>query len=688
MRYNFFLEIYSEEIPYLLQVSARDQLLKLAEKDFRENNIDFRNLKCLSTPKRLVLLAEEMSSKILIPSKLIKGPRVGCKEETLAGFMKSQSLIKNDLFEQDTEKGKFYFFKSQKKDIDTKEVLQSLLGEFLSRIQWKKSMKWGSYDCYWGRPIISLACMLDEYVVNFSYNHLVSKNIIYLNGPYDDKEFKIKNSLHYLETLKKNNIILDHDERKKIISENLKKFLLKNGCHEDLNNKLLDEVTNLVEQPYVIKGNFKKDFLDLPSQLLDLTMQYHQKYFTMKLKTDDKHINYFLFVSNNKDINNLILSGNEKVLQARLFDAKFFWDKNKKQNLVKQISKLKKITFFQKLGTMYDRTQRIRQLSSIIADLVDANKSEAEIAGSIAKADLVSDLVIEFPELQGVIGSHFATQQGFSEEVSNAIKDHYLPIGPKDNVPRSKVSISVALADKIDVVLGFYGINEKPTSSKDPFALRRNALGIIRILIKNKISLSLKEIFNNAKNLYKIQNINLVNENLTQDLNIFFLERLKIILRDFNFRSDVINSIFEDDGVDDIYRVYNKVKILDNLLKQNSGKIVTSVYKRAKNIIDQNSQDDIFGNPDKILFEHPSEDEILIKINEIKDYFTTPSRLRDYNKSIQLLSEIKPLTDTFFDQVKVNNENQQLKKNRLELLYLMCKTFDKFTDFSKLDGTQ
>ena len=201
-------------------------------------------------------------------------------------------------------------------------------------------------------------------------------------------------------------------------------------------------------------------------------------------------------------MNNLILNGNEKVLQARLFDAKFFWDKNKKQNLVKQISKLKKITFFQKLGTMYDRSQRIRQLSSIVADLIGANKSEAEIAGSIAKADLVSDLVGEFPELQGVIGSHFATQQGFSEEISNAIKDHYLPIGPKDNVPRSKVSISVALADKIDVVLGFYGINEKPTSSKDPFALRRSVLGIIRIIIRNKLSLSLKEIFNNAKNLF------------------------------------------------------------------------------------------------------------------------------------------------------------------------------------------
>ena len=406
----------------------------------------------------------------------------------------------------------------------------------------------------------------------------------------------------------------------------------------------------------------------------------------MKLKTDNKHINYFLFVSNNRDANNLILKGNERVLQARLFDAKFFWDKNKKQNLVKQISKLNNIIFFKKLGSMYDRTQRIRQLSSIIADLVGANKGDTEIAGSIAKADLVSDLVGEFPELQGVIGSHFAIQQGFSDEISNAIKEHYLPLGPKDKVPRSKISIAVALADKIDVVLGFYGINEKPTSSKDPFALRRNALGIIRILIKNKLSLSLKELFNNSKNLYKMQNINLENESLIENLNEFFTERFKIILKDLDFRLDIINSIVDTKGCDDIYGIFSKIKTFDNLLKQNSGKTAVSVYKRAKNIINQNSQDEILGNPDKILFEHPSEDEILIKINEIKDYFTTPSRLRDYNKSIELLSEIKPLTDTFFDQVKVNSENQQLKKNRLELLYLMCKTFDKFTDFSKLDG--
>ena len=686
MNYNFFLEIYSEEIPYLLQSSARNQLIKIAENSFKDNIISFKTLECLSTPKRLVLLAEEMVTNIILPSKVIKGPRVGCNDEALAGFMKSQSVNKEDLIEEDTAKGRFYFYKSKKREVNTIEILQKILTEFLSEIQWKKSMRWGSYGCSWGRPLISIACMLNNNVIKFNFNHLVSSNVIYLNGPYEEKEIKIKNASHYFDTLKKNKIILNQEDRKFIISKNLRKILKKNNCHEELNSKLLDEVVNLVEKPCVLKGNFKQTFLELPPQLLDLTMQQHQKYFPMKLKTDNKHINYFLFVSNNTDVNNLILKGNERVLQARLFDAKFFWDKNKKQNLVKQISKLNKIIFFKKLGSMYDRSQRIRQLSSIIADLVGANKGDTEIAGSIAKADLVSDLVGEFPELQGVIGSHFAIQQGFSEEISNAIKEHYLPLGPKDKVPRSKISIAVALADKIDVVLGFYGINEKPTSSKDPFALRRNALGIIRILIKNKLSLSLKEIFNNSKNLYKTQNINFENESLIENLNEFFTERFKIILKDLDFRSDIINSIVDTNGCDDIYGIFSKIKTFDNLLKQNSGKTAVSVYKRAKNIINQNSQDEILGNPDKILFEHPSEDEILIKINEIKDYFTTPSRLRDYNKSIELLSEIKPLTDTFFDQVKVNSENQQLKKNRLELLYLMCKTFDKFTDFSKLDG--
>ena len=282
MSYNFFLEIYSEEIPYLLQSSARNQLIKIAENNFKDNIISFKTLECLSTPKRLVLLAEKMVTNIILPSKVIKGPRVGCNDEALAGFMKSQSINKEDLIEEDTEKGRFYFYKSKKKDVNTIEILQKILTEFLSEIQWKKSMRWGSYDCSWGRPLISIACMLNNNVIKFNFNHLVSSNIIYLDGPYEEKEIKIKNASHYIETLKKNKIILNQEDRKFIISENLKKILKKNNCHEELNSKLLDEVVNLVEKPCVLKGNFKQTFLDLPPQLLDLTMQQHQKYFPKK----------------------------------------------------------------------------------------------------------------------------------------------------------------------------------------------------------------------------------------------------------------------------------------------------------------------------------------------------------------------------------------------------------------------
>ena len=417
-------------------------------------------------------------------------------------------------------------------------------------------------------------------------------------------------------------------------------------------------------------------------------MVNHQRYFPMKSEQENKIINSFLFVANNFDNKNLITKGNEKVIDARLSDAKFFWDKNKRQNLVKQVTKLNSIVFYQKLGTLYDKTQRIRQLSSVIADTIGANKEDTEIAGSICKADLVSDLVGEYPELQGTIGRYFALEQGFSQEISNAIQNHYLPLGPSGKVPKEKISIAVAVADKIDTLIGFFGIDEKPTSSKDPFALRRACLGVLRLITENKISLSLKEILNNSKNLYLTQNYQLTNEKVIEDLFQFFIERFKINLKDKGARLDVTNSILENNRSDDFYLIMKNINELSKCLKKSQGQDAISIYKRSKNILDQsNQEEEFFGNPDNVLFQHPSEDEILIKLNEARDYFTTPSRLRDNEKTITLLSELKPMTDNFFDNVKVNDDNQQVRKNRLELLTLLCKTFEKFTDFSKLDGS-
>ena len=324
----------------------------------------------------------------------------------------------------------------------------------------------------------------------------------------------------------------------------------------------------------------------------------------------------------------------------------------------------------------------------MIADTIGANKEDTEIAGSICKADLVSDLVGEYPELQGTIGRYFALEQGFSQEISNAIQNHYLPLGPSGKVPKEKISIAVAVADKIDTLIGFFGIDEKPTSSKDPFALRRACLGVLRLITENKISLSLKEILNNSKNLYLAQNYQLTNEKVIEDLFQFFIERFKINLKDKGARLDVTNSILENNRSDDFYLIMKNINELSKCLKKSQGQDAISIYKRSKNILDQsNQEEEFFGNPDNVLFQHPSEDEILIKLNEARDYFTTPSRLRDNEKTITLLSELKPMTDNFFDNVKVNDDNQQVRKNRLELLTLLCKTFEKFTDFSKLDGS-
>ena len=686
---NFFLELYSEEIPHNLQISAREQLKKLIENTLNENEIKFGAFDVFSTPKRICVTIKDIATEQKIEPQEVKGPRVGCNEQALDGFLKSRSLNINDLIQKVTDKGEFYFANLPAKNILTTEILEEKLPIIFKSINWKKSMRWSNHDCFWGRPLISICSLLDSQVLNFNFFHIKSSNITYVNGPFEDKEIKIKNFDEYKKILRQNNIELDHKQRELNIRTKLEELLKRSKCSTDLSSRLVEEVVNLVENPIILKGKFNKEYLDLPDELLNLTMIHHQRYFPMKLETDNKLINNFLFVANNFDNKNLITQGNEKVINARLSDAKFFWDKNKKQSLVKQVTKLNSIVFYQKLGSLYDKTQRVRQLSSFIADTIGANKADTEIAASISKSDLVSDLVGEYPELQGIIGSYFAMEQGFSREISNAIQNHYLPLGPTGNVPKEKISISVAIADKIDNLIGFFGIDEKPTSSKDPFALRRACLGVLRLIVENKIDISLKEILNNSKNLYISQNYDLKNEKIIEDLFEFFVERFRVNLKDKGTRLDITNSILRNNRSDDFYLLYKNINELSKCFKKPQGRDSISIFKRSKNILDSSisKDEEFFGNPENILFQHPAEDEILIKLNEIREYFTTPSRLRDNNKTISLLSELKPMTDSFFDNVKVNDDNQQVRNNRLELLTLLCKTFGKFTDFSQLDGS-
>ena len=686
---EFLLELYSEEIPHGLQIDCRTNLEASFQKKLEDHNIKYKHINVFSTPSRLCIHIEGLPTNLLLEAKEIKGPKVGSPEQALEGFLKSNKLDKKDVFEKEIDKGKFYFAKTKQQKIDLQRLFATQVPEILKTLNWKKSMRWSNHSLSWGRPLKSILCLFDKHPVVFDFHHLKSSNKVHVGGPYDEKSFIVKNIVQYFSTLKDKKIILDQEVRKKMVLEGLKSVFKKSKCEDNPNAKLVEEVTNLVDYPTALKGQFSKEFLELPEELLHLTMMQHQRYFPMKSLETNKITNSFITISNNTDEKKLIIAGNESVLQARLSDAKFFWDKNKRQNLVKNVSKLNGITFYKDLGSLYDKTQRVRQLASLIADIIGANKGDTEIAGSICKADLVSDLVGEYPELQGVIGKYFALSQGFSPEIANAISDHYLPVGPTDRVPKDKIAICVALADKLDTLIGFFGINLKPTSSKDPFALRRAVLGMIRIILDNKISISLKEIINNAKNLYLSNNVEIINDRLADDLIDFFNDRFKNLLKDKEKRLDVVDSVLSNNRSDDFYNLYLKITTIAKCIKQPDGINSIAAYKRAKNILEQNDQmvkDNIFGNPDPVLFNTEIEKNLLANIQEVREYFTTPSRLRDSQKSIKMLSDVKVLTDRFFEEVKVNDDNEEVKKNRLELLFLMCKTFDNFTDFSKLEG--
>jgi len=454
------------------------------------------------------------------------------------------------------------------------------------------------------------------------------------------------------------------------------------------NEKLIEEVVNLVEKPNVILCKFDEIYLKIPQEILIVTMQQHQKYFPL-FDDSNKLTNLFLLVSNLPDKKGYIKIGNQRVIESRLSDAKFFWEKNKNQSLVKQVGKLKNLYFFNQLGTFYNRTQRLRKLAVMIADQLNISKEKVEIASSICKADLVSDLVGEYPELQGIMGKYFAKEQGFEEDVSMAISDHYLPIGINSEVPKKPISIAVSLIDKIDILVGFFGINEKPTSSKDPFALRRNAIGLLRIIIENKLTIQLKDLINYSTALYEKQNVKFVNKSTTKEVLFFLRERFKNLLKDKKIRNDIIEAVDSSHRSHDFLILYKKCLIINKNISKDICKNIIETYKRASNIIEhelKNKKEQVLGQPESFLFKKDEEKNLYDKINEIREYFSSIRKYESYDETLKVLSEAKPTTDIFFENVIVNDENSDIKKNRLELLQMFCKTYNSFIDFSKVEG--
>ena len=685
---ELFIELFSEEIPSKLQIDTRRKIKQIFEEKLQIKEIKFNSSKSFSTPQRLVFVIDGLPEKIEQKGKNLKGPRVDAPQVALDGFIKSNNLNKSDIYKKKIEKGEFYFANTKPKIINILQELQHIVPSVMRDYSWKKSMKWSSYDLNWGRPLRSIIALFNNKVINFDYFHLQSNNLTFVDGTNGEKQKKVSNFKSYLSILKSKNIVLDHEKRKEIILKKFKNICNSKKLKNHFNEKLIDEVVNLVEKPNVIVGKFDKIYLKIPKEILIITMQQHQKYFPL-LDKNDKLTNLFLLVANLPDKKGYIKIGNQRVIESRLSDAKFFWDKNKTQNLVKQVSKLKNLSYFKRLGTFYEKTQRLRKLASLISDQLNLSKEKVEIVSSICKADLVSDLVGEFPELQGIMGKYFAIEQGFEEDISMAISDHYLPIGVNSDVPKKILSSAVAIIDKIDVLVGFFGINEKPSSSKDPFALRRNAIGLLRIITENKLNIQLKDLINYSIVIYGEQNVNFPNNLVAKDVLLFLRERFRSLLKDKKIRNDIIDAVDTSYAGDDFLKLYQKCLIINKNISKDICKNIIGTYKRASNIIDQelrNEKEKIIGHPEASLFTKDEEKYLFEKINEIRKYFSSTKKQESYEETLKILAEAKPTTDNFFDNVIVNDENIDIKKNRLELLQMFCRTFNNFIDFSKVEG--
>ncbi len=548
-------------------------------------------------------------------------------------------------------------------------------------------MKWGENNLYWGRPLKSILAVLDGKKLQFSFKHLLSSNQTFVDKELEEKTKLFNNFTSYLSFFKNNGIIIDHEKRKNFIVSELEKISAKKNLKLNLDSKLLEEITNIVEKPKVLICEFDKKFLEIPKEILIITMQTHQKY----IPTFDKKeniTNSFFVISDIQDKKGFVKSGNERVVEARLSDAEFFWKKNKSQNLVKQVSKLKNINYFKGLGTYFDKIQRMRKLSALISDELLISKEKMEIASSICKVDLMSDLVGEFPELQGLMGGYFAETQGFDKDVCLAVSEHYFPIGMDTKVPKKPYSMALSLSDKIDSLVGFFGLNLKPSSSKDPYALRRMAISLVRLIIENDKKIKIKDLINYSCALYKEQGFEFDIKKIQIDLGDFILDRIKNYLKEKQIRNDIIESASSSFTIDELLKIYKKSHVLNKSINKEFGQEAVAIYKRSSNILlsEEKNLENYNGSADPGLFKNDYEKNLYKKIHEIRKYFSSVGREENFEESLIILSNSKSQVNDFFDNVVVNDPDDAIKKNRLELLAMLCKSFDNFFNFSKIEA--
>ncbi|MBU2935787.1 MULTISPECIES: glycine--tRNA ligase subunit beta [Pacificibacter] len=740
---DLMIELFSEEIPARMQKRAAEDLKKLVTNGLVEAGLTYASAGAFATPRRLALSVEGLLAESPTTVEERKGPRIDAPEKALAGFLRGAGVAKEDLGTVEEKKGTFYVAKITKQGRAAAPIIAEVLEKAIRNFPWPKAMRWGSGSLKWVRPLHSIICILSAEdgsdVVEFDIDGIASGRSTRGHRFMAPDAFDVVSFDDYSSKLKSAYVMLDATERADHIWHDATNQAFAQGLEVVEDAGLLAEVAGLVEWPVVLMGNIGADFLDLPPEVLQTSMKEHQKFFSVRNPKatggDTGRIEKFVTVANREtaDQGATILAGNEKVLSARLADAKFFWDNDirtvEREGLEAMSGPLSNVTFHNKLGSQADRIGRIAALAREIAPIVGADADEAELAAKVAKADLSSEMVYEFPELQGIMGRYYAKKAGLSDAVADACRDHYSPLGPSDDVPTDPVSVAVALADKLDTLTGFWAIDEKPTGSKDPFALRRAALGVIRLILVNEARLPLLRCIHSQMRVLARKQMNTLNaeffhklEDFTEVLDLslevlgtgdvsfegyadwlsekklpnpltnllsFFHDRLKVFLKDEGIRHDVIDACLAMDGADDITLLVKRARALSQTLATEDGANLIQGFKRANNILTQAEDKDgveySYG-PDIKFAEDDAEKALFAALDTAETAIKPAMAAEDFEGAMSAMAAMRGAVDAFFDAVQVNSDNSVVRRNRLNLLGRIRDICLSVADLTKLDG--
>ncbi|QOZ67113.1 glycine--tRNA ligase subunit beta [Bradyrhizobium arachidis] len=695
---ELLLELFSEEIPARMQAKAADDLRRMVTDKLVAEGLVYEGAKAFATPRRLALTVHGIPARQPDLKTERRGPKVGAPDAAVQGFLKATGLKSLDEAKiQRDPKGDFYIGLIEKPGRDAIDVLAEILPVIIRTFPWPKSMRWGARSgkpgsLSWVRPLHAITATFgleteEPDIVKFEVDGIGAGQTTYGHRFMAPDAISVRRFEDYEAKLKAAKVILDPQARKDIIFEDAKELTFAQGFELVEDQVLLDEVSGLVEWPVVMMGSFEQEYLAIPDEVIRATIRNNQKCFVVKDPKTGKLTNKFVLTANIEatDGGKVIVSGNERVIRPRLSDAKFFYETDLKTKLEDRLPKFEQIVFHEKLGTQGARIKRIERLAAEIAPLVGADVAKATRGAHLAKADLLTEVVGEFPEVQGLMGKYYALAQGEDASVAAACEEHYKPQGPADRVPTDPVSVAVALADKIDTLVGFWAIDEKPTGSKDPYALRRAALGVIRLIAENALRLSLMQVAASALAGLSVQPADA--QKLPSDLLAFFADRLKVQLREQGARHDLVDAVFALGGQDDLLMIVRRVEALGKFLDSDDGKNLLAGTKRASNILSIEEKKDkrsFDGAPDAALYSLAEEKALAKAIGEVKAEASAAVAKEDFAAAMSAMAKLRPPVDAFFDKVRVNDDDAKVRENRLKLLNEIRSATRAVADFSKI----